>query len=133
MSKEIINKKSISLAFEKIARQRGHSSEYLTGIALKNLTKSVYWIVGFRKATKDEDKKRGIDFVIETTNTGMIFLQVKSSKTGKENSLKKHPKIPVIVINKEENLKRIQKRIRKVISSQRDYYLRKKLKLGKEN
>lgn len=129
MGKEII--KDISRAFEKIGLQRGHSSESLTEIALKDLLKSVYWITSFRKATENEDKKRGIDFVIETTNVGKIFLQVKSSQVGKEGSLKRHPKIPVVVVNKGENLKEIQKKIRKVISSQRNYYLSKKISFSK--
>jgi len=130
MKRETLNH-SLFKVFEKIGRERGFSSESLTENALKNLLKSVWWITGFRKATDNEDKKRGIDFVIETTNVGDIFLQVKSSEIGKKESLKKHPKIPVVIINRGLTLEEIQKRIKKTLSNQRDYYLSKKITASK--
>lgn len=121
---------SIRRAFEKIGYQRGAFSESLAKVALKNLTESVDWITNFRKADEKEDKKRGIDFVIET-DVGNIFLQIKSSQTGKESSLKKHPRIPVVVIDKNESLEEIQRKITETISTERDYYLSKKVSVSK--
>ena len=117
---------SLRNAFKKIAREKGISSENLTAIALKNLFESVDWINDFRRANWFEDRKKGIDFIIET-DVGKIFLQVKSSKTGKENSLKKHPKIPVIIINKNFELEETKKVIMDTLSEQRKLYLEKRL------
>lgn len=116
---------SIRRAFEKIGYQRGTFSETLAEAALKNLTESVDWITNFRKADEKEDKKRGIDFVI-LTDVGNIFLQIKSSQAGKEKSLKKHPNVPVVIINKEKSLKETQKEIMETLSAQRDHYLNKR-------
>ncbi|PJC28120.1 hypothetical protein CO054_01845 [Candidatus Shapirobacteria bacterium CG_4_9_14_0_2_um_filter_39_11] len=117
---------SLRNAFKKIEREKGISSENLTAIALKNLFESVDWINDFRRANWFEDRKKGIDFIIET-DVGKIFLQVKSSKTGKENSLKKHPKIPVIIINKNFELEETKKVIMDTLSEQRKLYLEKRL------
>ena len=117
---------SLRNAFKKIEREKGISSENLTAIALKNLFESVDWINDFRRANWFEDRKKGIDFIIET-DVGKIFLQVKSSKTGKKNSLKKHPKIPVIIINKNFELEETKKVIMDTLSEQRKLYLEKRL------
>lgn len=117
---------SLRIAFEKIAHQRGLSSEVLTETALKNLSESINWISDFRRASWIEDRKKGIDFVIQT-DVGDLFLQIKSSQTGKEKSLKKHPKIPVVVINRNFDLEEIKQEIITTLSGQREFYLSKRL------
>jgi len=117
---------SLRNAFKKIERERGISSENLTESALENLSESIDWISDFRRANWFEDRKKGIDFVVKT-DVGKIFLQVKSSKTGKENSLKKHPKIPVIIINRNLELEETKKIMMTILSEQRKLYLEKRL------
>jgi len=117
---------SLKTAFRRIAFERGVSSESLAKTALENLTESIEWIDGFRKATPNEDRKKGIDFVIKT-DVGKIFLQVKSSDTGKNESLKKHPKIPVVVISRNFDLEEIRSEIFTTLSEQRSSYLDKRL------
>lgn len=116
---------SLRRAFGKIAHQKGLSSENLTKVALKDLSESVGWVNDFRRANRLEDRKKGIDFVVET-DVGKIFLQIKSSQTGKENSLKKHPKIPVIIVNNGFKPEEIREVIITTLSEQRNFYLIKR-------
>jgi Double-stranded RNA binding motif len=54
------------------------------------------WILGARIATKDEDS-HGIDVVV-ATDCGPMWLQVKSSQSGKKKHEKKYPDAPIAVV-----------------------------------
>jgi len=117
---------SIKKVFREVGIQRGETAELLVEKTLQELTDSFEWIKDFRKSTPEEDKKRGVDFVISTKDVGNLFLQIKSSWSGKEKALKKHPRIPVVVVHLGEDLTQIENKIRETLVSQREAFLYKR-------
>lgn len=76
------------------------------------------WFKMIRKGTSDEDS-RGIDFVVETyTNPPFVFVQIKSSETGRRKFWSQHSTnefvFPIIVLVLNKYL-RDNHRIRKLL------------------
>jgi len=78
---------SVSRTFGRIANEKGRQKETRVLAACKpeNFPK---WLSDVRAATAEEDK-RGIDLVA-FTDIGSIFIQVKSSRTGKKRFQETH-------------------------------------------
>lgn len=116
-------------AFEKIAVKKGESSESRIEDVLENLIKSPdcpCWLKDFRRANWQEDRKRGIDFVISTKDVGNLFLQIKSSVAGQEKSQKNHPQIPVLIIYPNKTSEEIQIELIQTLEVKRKIYLEKR-------
>lgn len=72
------------------ARARGNRAEHLVVAALRRASRPG-WLISVRRASKKDDH-RGIDVVVETSDCGRLFLQVKSSRTGAEHWQEIHGK-----------------------------------------
>lgn len=59
--------------------------------------KTPEWMTGVEAADEKSDRK-GVDVWVHT-DVGKIPLQVKSSQSGFDKASKKHPKIPIIVVD----------------------------------
>jgi len=62
------------------------------------------WIGLVRKGTKEEDKARGIDIVVETLDMGKLFIQIKTRKKDKDKfcAIRRRPLIAVVVVERED-------------------------------
>ncbi len=77
-----------------IQNENGYQSLIETALEQKRVPR---WFTGIEKADPVDDR-HGIDFWI-ITDMGRFPIQVKSSRAGKKQAIKKHPKIPVVVVN----------------------------------
>lgn len=102
-----------------IGRERGENSERTVARILREKLEAgelPEWMLGCKRASRNGEKnRRGIDFEI-MTDVGKVPLQVKSSVTGAQEFLEKHPEIPVVVIRSydtdEANLHRVMEAIK---------------------
>ena len=86
------------------------------------------WIRLVRKGTREEDIGQGIDIVVETTDMGKLFIQIKSSKKGKEKfcEIRRRPMIAVVVIERQDDLELIWQRLRQALLELRAKILAKR-------
>lgn len=110
----------------RLASERGRTHEHRVEESFKSLVGTPNWFRSISKSTQEQDR-RGIDFIVETADMGSLYVQVKSSKTGK-NEFKKRQgaranKIAIVIIRDTDDHARIRA---KVISSLME--LRKRLR-----
>lgn len=72
---------SVQRSLGQAANQRGEANEERVLCALNEVKEDSAWMIGARRATHEEDA-RGVDIVVETSDRGPLFVQVKSSKAG---------------------------------------------------
>lgn len=82
------------------------------------------WILRARRPTSTQDKFEGIDAIIETSDVGKLFVQIKSSMTGANNfkngrHFKRNSSIVVVVIRDDDTPKTIRAQARKLLSELR--------------
>lgn len=68
----------------KLNRERGDRVEVHVLESFRNATESPDWFSGIHLGTS-EQQQQGIDCVVETTDMGPLFVQVKSSERGAED------------------------------------------------
>lgn len=78
-----------------IGKKRGKTNERLVLDALA-LPSRPAWIASVRKATQEEDHA-GIDVVVES-DVGKLFVQVKSSRRGKQEFEERRRTVRVVVV-----------------------------------
>ncbi len=97
---------SVQGSLNQFMLDRGHEHERRVEDSFKESVDVPNWFHSIRKSTIDEDH-RGIDFIVETKDMGPIFLQIKSSKTGAKNFIKKYgaraKTIALVVIRDADN------------------------------
>jgi len=110
-----------------IAKNRGHRKEnrVVEEFNRKDMS-NPSWLKRVSKASPEMDK-RGIDIIIETTDAGDIFLQIKSSKTGRDKFIRTHPdsNIGVVIIRDEDSDDIIRSKIVSEAGHLRSRYLGK--------
>jgi hypothetical protein len=100
----------------KLALDRGRSAEEKAKKALQNLKKKGQ-ISGFFQASKYQRLDReGCDFIVFIKKNSPFHLQIKSSLTGANKHLKRHPDIPVLIIKPEENEENIETELIKIMN-----------------
>ena len=80
----------------KAGREKGKHAEQRVLQAVHELTKSVTWMNSTRRSTSQEDTQ-SIDVVLET-NIGMLFVQVKSSRTGARHFRRKRRRAHIVIV-----------------------------------
>jgi len=80
------------------------------------------WILGARRPTSSQDKYEGIDAIIETSDVGPLFVQIKSSKAGEEHFMngrhhQRNKSIIVVVIERLDTPEQIRAKARKSLSN----------------
>ena len=78
-----------------LANERGRSNEVLV-LGACQLPSRPAWMCAARAATREEDA-RGIDVVIES-DIGSLYVQVKSSRRGKEAFLQRRRRAVIAVV-----------------------------------
>lgn len=112
--------------FGDIRRQRGNFNERKAQEALSKSGNLPEWISSVRKATREEDRK-GID-LIASTDVGDIYLQIKSSVTGKRHHEERygHKNIACAVIRINDPEETVRGKCIRAIQSLRDKYIQKR-------
>ena len=95
--------------------QVGKRSEELTDQAL-NLLENKQKIASWWPAKWQEEKRGGIDRIIQRLDGTEIPLQIKSSRTGVECALKNHPQIPCLQVKRDDTPFWVAGRILKIIN-----------------
>jgi hypothetical protein len=109
---------------ERAARARGRRSEERALAACRSAARPS-WIKTARPAAHDEDQA-GIDLVLET-DVGRLFVQVKSSMTGKahfEAVPRKH-RIAVVVVREYDSDVRVLEKVSEAVAMLRAEYVRR--------
>lgn len=120
-------RQGLRVAYNRIAWEKGKRAEEKVSQILEEISSldSPAWLRGCRKAGQ-KDESRGIDFWFDTEDVGAIAIQVKSSKTGVQRALEKHPNVPVVCIPPGLSLAEVRERCFLVVSRQRNLYLKKR-------
>lgn len=106
-----------SAQFGAVRAEHGARNESAALRALQEPTfKRPTWFESARQATPEEDK-RGIDIVITTTDVGLLFLQVKSSRVFalEFTDKRRATLIGVIVVSHTEDLREVNDRAMEVL------------------
>lgn|SRR5579885_790227 len=106
-----------------IAKDRGALAEDKVVEALQDDPPG--WLVSARKGTPEEDKQ-GRDVIVETSDLGPFYLQVKSSKTGAKNFDKHQDRLHVLVVAPGERVDSLRTRLHKVLKELRRAEVRRR-------
>lgn len=87
------------------------------------------WILYVRRPTSIQDKFEGIDAIVETSDVGQLYVQIKSSKKYAEKfksgrHFKKNKSIVVVIIRDDDTPAEIRKKARKPLSELRQEYFK---------
>lgn len=113
--------------------QRGEDQE-LRVVECTKLTKfNPDWFVSAVKQPKyKRNDRNGIDVIINTTDFGPIYVQVKSSESAARRFAQKRPnrlkKIVVVVVEDSDSDEQLHQKLFKVVGQMRKKYLQKKHK-----
>jgi len=120
----------LSKEIRKIGRDRGRKAESLfKKVLVEGIEKDRFpeWIRGYERATSKDDLK-GIDCWIKT-DVGNIKIQIKSSKTGAEEYLKKHRgDVAVVIVKVGDGSDVLCEKIISAVSPLREKYKKKREK-----
>jgi hypothetical protein len=126
---------SVTRAIKDISLERGRNTEdrFFEAIGTSASVEMPKWFIRVRRPTRKEDRFEGKDAVIETTDVGKLFLQIKSSKAGEAHFMKgRHFRsnnfIGIIVIHKEDTPEDILANTRSILSGLRQAILAKRNK-----
>ena len=117
--------------------ERGRRNEEKFFIAMRvpnsiSLVELPDWILGVARPSAKEDKNEGIDAIVETTDTGKLFVQIKSSEAGVAHfkagrHFKKNNLIVILVIRESDTLEQVRKNARKLLAECRQKILGSRL------
>lgn len=109
----------VSSVLGSLGNERGSKNESLVAEVLSGLKERWPWVKGWSKATAEQDRK-GIDFVVNT-DVGDLYLQVKSSESGKRK-FKDTPRKSSILCVVVSNIAHAQGRVPNVLARARAEY-----------
>lgn len=111
---------SVRSTLGKIGQERGRENEERTFRVLTSYSVPA-WFLKIDRATFEEDQD-GIDFVVHS-DVGKLFLQIKSSETGRMNA--RNPKNKaIVVINAKMSDEEVQAKLLAALGSVRDKFLK---------
>lgn len=116
-----------SRLFRRLGRQKGRNNEGRFFSAFKDESAPLPdWFVGIERATREEDCC-GIDAVLITKDVGKIFVQIKSSKSGRRKFKDFHPHNPkhivVVVVRTEDGAEEIRQCLWRTVAPERQRLL----------
>jgi hypothetical protein len=124
---------SVTKALKDITLARGRNTEdrFFEAMKTSSSLEMPGWFLSVRRPTFKEDRWEGKDAVIETTDVGKLFLQIKSSKAGeihfkKSRHFKRNKFISIIVIQERDTLEDIRIKARSALAQLRQEILNKR-------
>ncbi|OHA83402.1 MAG: hypothetical protein A2937_03710 [Candidatus Yonathbacteria bacterium RIFCSPLOWO2_01_FULL_47_33b] len=124
---------AVSKALKDITLARGRKAEdkFFEAMRTSASADMPRWFRSVRRPTFKEDRYEGKDAVIETTDVGKLFLQIKSSKAGethfkKSRHSRRNKFISVIVILERDTLEDVRIKARVALSQLRQEILNKR-------
>ncbi|MDO8510449.1 MAG: hypothetical protein Q7S15_02385 [bacterium] len=94
-----------------VSQERGDGSEQRVCIAFDEPFDAPLWFKGVSRAPWELDRK-GVDVIVETTDLGKLYLQIKSSESGVQNFAKKGRKnIAIVLIRGGDTLDEIRTKV----------------------
>ena len=114
------------LTLEKGRRNEERFFEAMNDVSAKNLPP---WILRAHRPTSKQDKYEGIDAIIETSDVGRLFVQIKSSTAGEEKFKKgrhfqRNRSFVVVVVSNYDTPESIRVKTRKLLSELRWEYFK---------
>lgn len=123
--------KAIKRAFKDVSLRHGRNTEdrFFTAMSTAVSAGMPKWFVCVRRASLKEDTREGKDAVVETTDVGKLFLQIKSSEAGAANfrngrHCRHHQFIGIIVIQKLDTPEDIRAKTRTILAQLRQDILK---------
>lgn len=122
---------SVIRAFKDISLERGRNTEdrFFEAIRTSASAEMPKWFLRVRRPTSKEDRYEGKDAIIETTDAGKLFLQIKSSEAGaahfrKGRHFRSNKPIGIIVIHEGDTSEDILVKTRNILSQLRQDILK---------
>lgn len=122
---------AVTRAFKDISLCRGRNTEdrFFEAIRTSASAEMPKWFLRARRPTRKEDLYEGKDAIIETTDAGKLFLQIKSSETGAAHfkqgrHFQRNKFIGIIVIQARDTPEDILVKARSVLSKLRQDILK---------
>ena len=122
---------AVTQAFKDISLCRGKNTEdrFFEAIRTSASAEMPKWFLRVRRPSLKEDRYEGKDAIIETTDVGKLFLQIKSSEAGaahfrKGRHFQRNKFIAVIVIRESDTSEDILAKTRNVLSQLRQEIFR---------
>lgn len=111
----------------RLGQERGLRNEQRVVNAFSDLCSKPPWFAKIEKSEKELDRK-GIDVVVYTDDVGKLFLQVKSSRQGKEKFISKYFRKPIgiVVINHLDSDDTIRRKVLHELNKLRLLFLEKR-------
>ena len=119
-----------------LERGRRNEQRFLDAMkATHSPVKMPKWFIRGYHASKKEDRFEGKDAVIETTDAGKLFIQIKSSQAGaqrfkEKKKGKRYSFIGVIVIRDDDTIESIRLKTRKILSKLRQDVFAERSNMG---
>ena len=117
---------AVTQAFKDISlcRERNTEDRFFEAIRTSASAEMPKWFLRVRRPTRKEDLYEGKDAIIETTDVGKLFLQIKSSEAGaahfrKGRHCKRNKLIGIVVIRESDTSEDILAKARNVLSQLR--------------
>lgn len=117
---------AVTRAFKDVSLCRGRNTEdrFFEAIRTSASAEMPKWFLRVRRPTRKEDLYEGKDAIVETTDAGKLFLQIKSSEAGATHFKQgRHCKcnkfIGIIVIRESDTFEDILTKARSVLSQLR--------------
>jgi hypothetical protein len=115
-------------AIGKFALYKGKNAEERSLLAITSHYRDpeLFWVVRARRATKLEDRK-GIDIVVQTSDIGRLFIQIKSSRRGADKFLREHSgsKAAVVIVREEYSDAQVLRAVKRILLELRTCRIRK--------
>lgn len=121
----IENRRHFRRLYSVLGVERGFSSENLVYRIITERVEAEQapdWLSSYQKSTTEDDR-RGIDAWFHT-DVGKIPIQIKSSKRGRDEALRKKPCIPIVVIQIGMDNDTIFQRCIQIVEQERNKYLK---------
>ena len=117
--------KNIACLLGKLGSERGRANEHHALEACLLPTRPA-WMTSARAATRAEDHD-GIDVVVES-DVGKLFVQVKSSRTGKAAFVERRRRahVAVVVVKSGDGLEEVLRRVVGALAPVRKMYLKER-------